>query len=151
MLNNVDVAYIDWNIILGNEYPDSRWVLEHFYDEVEDFLSDAYGEEGMPFDKFCDWVRFESTDFIAEFPDAWKSLHSNKLLDAEDLINMNRFQGDEEQLLELASEVSPEFAEDVRRALKAEGRLEESYRPRRARKPMMESRRMAIRKARRAR
>lgn len=134
MLNGVDVAYIDWKQILGDpgdSFPDSLWVLKHFYDEVEDWINDAYGEEGMPFDDFCDWVRFDSTNFIAEFPCAWKSLYEQGLLDAEDAINMDRFDGDEDQLIKLATEANPKLGEEVRQKLIEEGRLEESYRPRR--------------------
>ena len=131
MLNGVDVAYVDWKLILGDQWDGSLWVLEHFYDDVEELLNDMYGEEGMPFDKFCDWVRFESEDFIAEFPSAWKSLYEKGLLDAEDAINMNRFDGDEDQLIDLATQANPKFGEEVRQKLIEEGRLEESFRPRR--------------------
>lgn len=143
MLNGVNVAYVDWKLILGNQWDSSLWILEHFYDDVEEWLDDVYGEEGMSFDEFCNWVRFKSDDFIAEFPRAWKSLYEKGFLDAEDCINMNRFQGDEETLVRLATEANPQLGEEVRQKLIEEDRLEESYRSRRGsfKRRLIESRR----------
>lgn len=153
MLNGVDVRYINWKSILGNpgdSWPDSLWILEHRYDEVEEFLEDVY-PEGMPFDKFCDWVRFESSDFVAEFPSTWQALYERHLLDAETLANASRFDGDEEALIELATEADPKLGEEVRQELIKWGRLDESMRPRhRGQKRISESRRTRpVRRARR--
>ena len=123
MLNGVNVSYIDWDRIVG-DHSASAWVLRGWYDKVEDLLNDAY-PEGMPFDNFCNWVRFDSINFIAEFPSAWESLYEQGLLDAEDAINMDRFDGDEDQLIELATDANPKFGEEVRQKLIEEDRWDE--------------------------
>ena len=123
MLNGVDVGYIDWDRIVSN-HPASAWVLRGWYDKVEDLLNDTY-PEGMPFDNFCEWIRSDSDNFIAEFPGAWKSLYEEGLLDADNLTNMDRFRGDEEQLVEEATKVSPDLGEEVRQKLIEEDRWDE--------------------------
>ena len=149
MLNGVDVSYIDWDRIV-KDHPASAWVLRGWYNEVEDLLNDTY-PEGMSFDNFCDWVRFDSTNFIAEFPSAWESLYEQGLLDAEDAINMDRFNGDEDQLIELAADTNPKFGEEVRQKLIEEDRwdeedLGESMRTRRSNRSFSAKKRNSIRR-----
>lgn len=151
MFNDVDGRYINWKLILGGDgWPDSLWILEHRYDDVEEFLEDVY-PEGMPFDKFCEWACSDHHNFVAEFPFAWRALYGKHLLDAETLANASRFAGDEEELIRLATEADPKLGEEVRQVLIEWGRLDESMRPRRrGLKRISESRRTRpVRRARR--
>lgn len=129
MLNGVDVGYINWDLVVGDSHKDVLWILKHYYDEVEDFLNDVY-EDGMSFEDFCSWARYEADSFIGEFPSAWGGLYSQGLISADDLIGIDRFQGDEESLIEYATKASPKLGEEVRQALIEEGRLDESVRRR---------------------
>lgn len=149
MLNGVDVGYIDWDRIVSN-HPASAWVLRGWYDQVEDLLNDTY-PEGMPFDHFCEWIRSDSNNFIAEFPGAWESLYEEGLLDADNLTNMDRFKGDEEQLVKEATKVSPDLGEEVRQKLIEEDRwdeedLGESMRTRRFNRSFSARKRNSIRR-----
>ena len=123
MLKNVDVNMIKWRDCLRDDYKAALFILERFYNEVDEWIEGSY-PEGMDAGRFLDWVRFEDDDFIATFPMTWKLLYKNHLINEEDFINMEMFDGDEESLLGQLKDI-PELREKVRQALIEEGRIEE--------------------------
>ena len=123
------------------------WILDHRPTEVDEMIEEFFGEEGMDFDKFVDWIRLESGDFIAEMSQCWDDLYKQGLLEVDYLVYANRFEGDEESLVKMADDISAEFGKEVRQALAEQGRwdeedlVEESYsRKNRSRKPVFELR-----------
>ena len=124
MFNNVGTRMLPWERLLSNKSA-AAFILTFFPDDVEDWT----GAEGEDFQDFIahmmSYGEYEG-EFVSQFPHTWKKLYDNDLMDADMLVDTDYWQGNEEELVQLAdTKVNRAFGNKVRRLLAEEGRWDE--------------------------
>lgn len=128
MFRNVSCNDFSWEKWEGLADAVKFLLLQHG-DDVDEWSENWDG--GIDFELFASDIRYSPEEIISEFPQFWDEMYEDHLITADDLLYADRYRGDEESLVYDATQANPKLGEEVRQKLIEEGRLEESYRPRR--------------------